>query len=263
MLWTGLTTTVIPLPIVRSLLVTTETETMADVTYSNEAMGYSTRSIFPRSIGRDASPVLLAKLDTGELVPTVVEKLATTSRNIDWPSNTLSHSFMSSMPEGANTNFSRSHAMTLNSSVSCSDTPLGAEFPSQCSRSPSFSVAYTISSNNITIHVCVPKSGDLRDRWNQMAQRQDITEEFWMNTTYRGRYSTRDDEVTRCTVKTTRGFFELPNHHNGGKQGTVLLDRIPRSGDTEFALDAPYDSNATTASQGMNKCPSPSRIVWE
>ncbi|KUM64781.1 hypothetical protein ACN42_g2287 [Penicillium freii] len=61
--------------------------------------------------------------------------------------------------------------------------------------------------------------------WSSTRDRQDFSEELYVNITYGGSSSTKeslDSYVVKITVNTTAGYFELPNYNNGGQAGPLL-----------------------------------------
>lgn len=61
--------------------------------------------------------------------------------------------------------------------------------------------------------------------WSSTRDRQDFSEELYVNITY-GRVSSTEHSLDRYIVKivvnTTAGYLELPNYSNGGKGWTAV-----------------------------------------
>lgn len=136
--------------------------------------------------------------------------------------------FVSSLKNGSNTGILREHAMRFNSSVNCETTP-ASDFP------PGDQPYVTnLSAPEIfDLRICVPGAYG-RTRWNLTRDRQDITEELWVDVAvhdeymmyeYTNKYGTAS-YTQHCTARSTRGYFEVNNDHNGGQPGP-LLDKWP------------------------------------
>ncbi|KAK0658726.1 hypothetical protein QBC41DRAFT_287500 [Cercophora samala] len=148
--------------------------------------------------------------------------------------------FVSKMPMGTNTGMIRAHALRLNSSAPvCTDIP-EQDFPSPCPGPKPFvtSMATEGLSVDLSINICVPgnQSGD---PWSVSWDRQEITEQLYVQVRHPRSSPTSAlyNTTMVCTVNTTRGFFELPNFHNDFTPGP-LVDSIPSNGE----LMAPLDS---------------------
>ncbi|KAL4895123.1 hypothetical protein BDV59DRAFT_174484 [Aspergillus ambiguus] len=68
-----------------------------------------------------------------------------------------------------------------------------------------------------------------RSPWRVTRDRQDFSEELYINITYRGPSAIEErpgEYVFKITVNTTAGYFELPNYSNGGRAGP-LSEKAP------------------------------------
>lgn len=141
------------------------------------------------------------------------------------------------LPQGTTTGVLREHIMRLNSSASCVSLEASA-FPATCSGADPFqaSLEYkglyqwgTDNKNISTIEICAP--GDLgKTPWTLSRNRQDLSEEVFL----RIKEDRYDDEVLHCTGRTTRGYFELGNVHNGDVYGP-LLEKWPGNNGSSLA----------------------------
>lgn len=107
-----------------------------------------------------------------------------------------------------------------------------AEYPTDCSTIPgAFFVEYgnVSTGDNYTeawsLQACMP--ADLHQSpWRSTRDRQDFSEELYINMTISGYLGEQDKPLRgslhRVTVKTTAGYFELPNYMNGGDTVPLL-----------------------------------------
>ena len=159
--------------------------------------------------------------------------------------------FTSSIPAGINTGVVRNLATRMNTSVDCQMIPQ-SEFPTDCSRKDAF---YREFSNMVnysdpfpfdTVYpydpkyrgrICAPGQ-PFGSPWKNIAERQDIREELWIDFQYSDLYGpkffggynvgikSRSNFTQHCTSNSTLGFYEVPNYWNGGIVGP-LLSQIP------------------------------------
>lgn len=126
----------------------------------------------------------------------------------------------------------------MNSTASY-DNITASDFPANCTtRSGSLSFDYANDPKfdkekgiDLTwaLHACMP--ADMRiSPWKNTRDRQDFTEELYLNATV-SKYMQDDavgvtnaptSEYFRIQVRTTAGYFELPNYMNGQKAGPLL-----------------------------------------
>lgn len=136
--------------------------------------------------------------------------------------------YVSALPQTINTGVLREHAIRFNSSVTCEEVAR-EDFPDVCSGTRPLAGAFENAETQNRF--CVP--GDYASTpWTISRNRQDIVEELWVdnyipfgslvtNRSTPGTAQVRNLTV-HCTAGTTRGYFELPNNHNGGQAGEVL-----------------------------------------
>lgn len=153
--------------------------------------------------------------------------------------------FIAAFPVGTDTGLIRNLALRFNISVSCTLLPQSG-FPSTCPGayplSQTFSNVDTSASApfgdpenpRYRARVCAP-GNTLYSPWNDTADRQDISEEFWLDYQQTlppppGIDTDRGGNYTQhCYGNSTLGYFEMPNYWNGHVAGP-LLDRIPPDG---------------------------------
>lgn len=152
--------------------------------------------------------------------------------------------FMSQLPRDFNTGLIRQLAPRYNSTSSYENIT-AAEFPSSCAAqngSLSFEYSNSTDTRNGTalwaLQACMPA-----ESWSSTSKatrdRQDFTEELFLNVTLNSamQHGIRimgldlvpdqpESEYFRIKVRTTAGYFELPNYMNGQIAGP-LLDKMP------------------------------------
>lgn len=156
--------------------------------------------------------------------------------------------FIASFPVGTDTGVLRDLALRLNMSVGCTLVPQ-SDFPSTCpGENPLSQIFSNINISTPTpfgdlahpryrARVCAPGNVGYSP-WKDTADRQDISEEFWLD--YQrtpqpsggGVWGITDggsNYTQHCYGNSTLGYFELPNHWNGHVAGP-LLDTVPPNG---------------------------------
>ncbi|KAG9187419.1 hypothetical protein G6011_05290 [Alternaria panax] len=113
------------------------------------------------------------------------------------------------------------YAPRINTAVTYANMT-ASEWPSQCVRDREgvFFAEYHGSSENYETHLtaCMPVNIS-KTPWNATHDRQDITEELYLNVTAD---SARNFYYYRVTAKTSLGYFELPSAKNGYRAGPLL-----------------------------------------
>lgn len=138
--------------------------------------------------------------------------------------------YVTAFPPDFSTGVLREHAIRLNTSVSCETVPR-LSFPEICPGERP--LAGEFSNQETRNRFCV--AGDYTSvPWTIDRNRQDITEELWVDNyiPYESPISLVSSFVesavnnitVHCVANTTRGYFELPNFHNGNVPGTLLGD---------------------------------------
>ncbi len=149
--------------------------------------------------------------------------------------------FTSSLPVGTDTGFLRNLALRINSSVGCNSVPQSA-FPSTCPGTGALSQTFTninasdpksVSANLVyqtfRVRLCAP-SFTATSPWQATTDRQDITEDFWLDVQYTQQPSYPGEFgqdpwagfTQHCYGNSTIGYFELPNYLNGHVAGQLL-----------------------------------------
>lgn len=150
----------------------------------------------------------------------------------------LENPFLAQLPGGYSTGLIQQFVPRINSSAQYQNIP-GDEFPKACDQVDG---AFYVNYLNVTdlghgytmtwgLEACMP-ANVTKSPWNSTRDRQDFTEELYLNVTLIGYefgiYSSTDANslLYKITLDTTAGYFELPNYMNGGIAGP-LLDKDP------------------------------------
>jgi len=151
--------------------------------------------------------------------------------------SSLSDPFLSSLPNGYHTGILRQYAPRYNFSAEVTYIQ-PSEFPSNCSdQLYGFHIQHT--GIEWDMRVCAPvqtKEGYFHGSWENTRDRQDFTEEVFLNmsincdeakfhnmwTVCAGYYQKPVKSLLKITGRTTAGWFELPNDMNGGILGPLL-----------------------------------------
>ncbi|KAK2608869.1 hypothetical protein QQS21_002582 [Conoideocrella luteorostrata] len=125
-------------------------------------------------------------------------------------------------PSSFHTGAVKQFAPRLNS-TSTYDIIAPDSMPQGCrANTDSFFVNYVSEGYNATI--CMPNN---RRPWRSQRMRQDFTEELYLQATFLGPYAKLIDDgrpvnAAKITMKTTAGYFELPNYMNNRKAGPLI-----------------------------------------
>lgn len=163
----------------------------------------------------------------------------------------LSNSYFAQLPAGFHTGVIKQFLPRMNSSVQWEPIPVEA-MPVGCGALPdSYYIHYSNSTwppqsdwrliggapKNWSIEACMPGNQSVPP-WSDTYDRQDFTEELYLNISVMGydwleawgepQGSPYYGGLFKVTSNTTAGYFELPNHMNGGKAG-LLIDTDPFS----------------------------------
>jgi hypothetical protein len=130
------------------------------------------------------------------------------------------------------------YAPRINTTVSYTNITAG-EWPSECTRDTEdvFFAEYhkQIEYYKTDLVVCLPTNIS-SSPWNDTHNRQDITEELYLNISTNGGSSRAYGEgFYKATVKSSLGYFELPSVQNGYKAGP-LLDELSLPGIDELGF---------------------------
>jgi hypothetical protein len=150
--------------------------------------------------------------------------------------STLHDPFLAEIPDGFNTGLVRQFIPRINSTAEYMEISEG-DYPTGCDDKPS---AFFVDYSNITtlsqsysqawgLQACMPANLSVSP-WKPTRERQDFTEELFLNVTLVN-YEIGEDTgynhaYYKVTVRTTGGYFELPNYMNNGVAGP-LLDHDP------------------------------------
>jgi hypothetical protein len=132
--------------------------------------------------------------------------------------------YASALPIGTTTGVLRHHALRQHSTASCQIVP-ESSFPSTCPGDAPFTT--TFSHQDLVVRICGPGSFQTVP-WTLSRNRQNISEELWIDVATPGdrfRLSNGTSYVAftlHCTASSSRGYFELGNHHNGDVPGPLL-----------------------------------------
>ncbi|KAM0796359.1 hypothetical protein BDR22DRAFT_976251 [Usnea florida] len=154
--------------------------------------------------------------------------------------------FIASFPVGTDTGVLRNLALRLNISVGCTLVPQ-SDFPSTCPGD--YPLSQTFSNININVsnpnipryraRICAPGNVGYSP-WKNTADRQDISEEFWLD------YEDGGSNYTQhCYGNSTLGYFELPNYWNGHVAGPLLNTVPPNSPNLTYQNGNPSETTAS------------------
>jgi hypothetical protein len=155
--------------------------------------------------------------------------------------STITDPFWAQLPSGSNTGTLQQFIPRINSTATWEENP-SLELPEDCNpSSDAFYLHYEYAVQHAdlfqyTVEICMPGNMS-QSPWKNQRSRQDITEELYFKMNFTGNtygwssYSGALPGVhsTKLTLRTTTGYFELPNYANGQVPGP-LLDAIPSSG---------------------------------
>lgn len=245
-------------PAIQAILVKIETIRVVDC--ESAPMNSCSFWNVPTSVGKDPSPSDLQYVPQNLLVQYVSKKLQQVSENDEqpymWPDSPLAFSevsqnegrstfywytgdnsigaerhetyFVSSLKNGSNTGVLREHAMRFNSTIECEIAPSSA-FPEVCPGGLPFETTMSVP-DVYDIRICVPGAYGSTP-WNLTRDRQDLTEELWIDVVihdeymlgfYTEKFYHTTNYTQHCTARSTRGYFEVNNHWNGGNPGPLL-----------------------------------------
>lgn len=139
--------------------------------------------------------------------------------------------FVSALKNGTNTGVLRQHAIRLNSSSGCVPVP-SSEYPAECPGDRPF-ITRLSSPDYLDIRVCAPGRYG-QSPWSLSRDRQDITEQLWIDVTSYNQLGEMlilpINFTMKCTTNTTRGYFEVNNYLNGNSPGP-LVEKWPSEED--------------------------------
>ncbi|KAK3644005.1 hypothetical protein LTR56_009857 [Elasticomyces elasticus] len=175
--------------------------------------------------------------------------------------------FLAQLPSGYSTGLIRQYIPRINSTAR-REIVTEASFPTDCGRLPgAFYVRYGSINpgssaltgwGNWSLEACMPANLSTSP-WRATRKRQDFTEELYLNISLGDPYLTYENTIAtdateqggpfKITLRTTAGFFELPNYRNGQRPGK-LLDDSPVglcSGDCAHQANIPVDNPNASA----------------
>lgn len=146
-------------------------------------------------------------------------------RNFEWalgfdkPTSDPEHLFFtSSVPNGTSTGVYRHHAGRMDSKATCTR---GRSSPGDCKGA--WPLTASLSLPYLNVEVCV--GGDRNTNpWATNRDKQEIKESFWLQVSswHPEPFYGSENFTIQCESVSRRGWFELPNHHNGYKPGPLL-----------------------------------------
>jgi hypothetical protein len=140
--------------------------------------------------------------------------------------------FLAELENGFNTGVIRQFIPRVNSTAQYASID-ESDFPTSCDKLPD---AFYVQYSNATggdcpgtwaLEACMP-SNVTQTPWKSTRDRQDFSEELYLNITVTGCDmlnsfdATANNSYFRLAINTTAGYFELPNYMNGGVPGDVL-----------------------------------------
>ncbi|KAJ5176634.1 uncharacterized protein N7482_002511 [Penicillium canariense] len=147
--------------------------------------------------------------------------------------------FYAQVPSGFHTGVLRQFAMRINSTASSRSIEVD-EFPSECDTA---SDAFFANYSSLTVNgyspqvwaltACMPNVTS-RSPWSETRNRQEFSESLYLNIsiqdpTYPIKGMPADGALYEINLRTTAGYFELPNYMNNGTPG-ALLENDPSPG---------------------------------
>lgn len=127
--------------------------------------------------------------------------------------------FVAAFPNGTTTGILRHRALRLNSTVRCTEIRQSS-FPLTCTGGSPFTLAFS-PSRQFGVRICVPGQRG-KFPWQLSRSRQDIVEDIFVDVNTTDSNEAPVSYTQHCTVRTTRGYFELGNHRNGDVYGPLL-----------------------------------------
>jgi hypothetical protein len=129
--------------------------------------------------------------------------------------------FVAALHNGTTTGVLKHRLMRLNSTVRCEDISASA-FPSPCGGRNPFTTSL-LQSGGLNARLCVPGQRGLYP-WQNLRHRQDIIEDVYIDLSMSGTTAlgVSSNFTRHCTVRSTRGYFEMGNYRNGLTYGSLL-----------------------------------------
>ncbi|KAK5683196.1 hypothetical protein LTS10_004727 [Elasticomyces elasticus] len=175
------------------------------------------------------------KADLAALPKTCIYGAGNTLRNL----TELPDPFLAQLPSGYSTGLIRQYIPRINSTAH-REIVTEADFPTDCGRLPGAFYARYGSTNpgyltmtgwgNWSLEACMPANLSTSP-WRATRKRQDFTEELYLNISLGASdptdvytVPTEQGDLFKIKLRTTAGFFELPNYHNGQRPGKLLDD---------------------------------------
>jgi hypothetical protein len=143
--------------------------------------------------------------------------------------SSLADPFLAPLPSGHNTGLIRQYIPRINSTVT-TENITETSFPSGCDVLPgAFYVHYahmgdyndTDLAGSWSVVACMA-ANQSNGPWNAIRNRQDISEQLYLNITINGIVATASSALFELTLRSTLGYFELPNYFNEQSPGPLL-----------------------------------------
>ncbi|EOA84807.1 hypothetical protein ACJQWK_07108 [Exserohilum turcicum] len=132
--------------------------------------------------------------------------------------------FVAALPNGTTTGVLRQRAMRLNSTVRCTMIEKSV-FPSICEGQAPFTASFRNESAQFGVRICVPGQRG-KFPWRLSRSRQDAVEDIFVDVDTVDEKEAPVSYTQHCSVKTTRGYFELGNYRNNNVPGALLDEWI-------------------------------------
>ncbi|KAK3658838.1 hypothetical protein LTR56_001709 [Elasticomyces elasticus] len=170
------------------------------------------------------------KADLAALSKTCIYGAGNTLRNL----TELPDPFLAQLPSGYSTGLIRQYIPRINSTAH-RELVNEVDYPADCGNLPgAFYARYANTTSqsltmvgwgNWSLEVCIP-ANLTTSPWRATRKRQDFAEELYLNISLTDAFTVPQDKggLFKITLRTTSGFFELPNYKNAQQPGKLLDD---------------------------------------
>ncbi|KAJ5355679.1 hypothetical protein N7517_010288 [Penicillium concentricum] len=192
---------------------------------TREALATTTSTQRQAQLWQGTNVSCVINVTTGALLPSCNQGGATFGNM-----SRLENPFLAELPNDYNTGLIQQFLPRINSSTRY-ESISAEDYPEDCDkRKGAFSVNYGKENHDEAgrltawgLEACMPANVK-NTPWNNTRDRQDFTEELYLNVTIVGQLSSRS--LFKIALETTAGYFELPNYMNGQVAGP-LLEKCP------------------------------------
>ncbi|OBT85072.1 hypothetical protein VE02_07336 [Pseudogymnoascus sp. 03VT05] len=176
----------------------------------------------------------------------------TKSQNTLIDMSTITDPFWAELLSGINTGLLQQFAPRVNSTATWEENS-AAVLPDDCNEaSDAFYLRYEYDDVfQYSVEICLPGNMS-QSPWRNQNSRQDITEELYLKMNFSGNYdysgwishqgAQPGTYSNKLTLRTTTGYFELPNYMNGQVPGP-LLDELPSASSLPSLRARDLDNN--------------------